>query len=995
MPRTLALLFLALALALGAWFVLLDDSSPRTSDALAGDGRSVALAPTPGASSELARPDSLEGGPSARTAAERTNAATGPRVLPSVAEAQRAPQRATGPFHGRLLDPAGGPVADAAIELRPWADRDRIQQRIGGLGEKAWPIGKSGKDGRFTIPYDARIGKAIGVIAKARGFQDAPFQAVLEDANDPKLGDLIVARAAILQGFVHDERRAPIAGATLRLGSTGEDMQAAALRAFGMGGFLTLAETDAQGRFELAHLQPGDVTLIVEHPEHHAARWSGTTPTAGGVVSDLDIELVRAGSIRGVVNGFPDGRRGVYVAARRIDEGKGGESVSGREAVLQNLMAPTGSETAEVVDGGRFELHGLALTGRYELTVSERQDFVQVVPLSETVNAESGASGVVLDFDSGAKVRMRLVDSQSKDPIRVAEITGNWGRERARIHYSKDAFTRPSSFEGGVIELFELRPPKDPSTLTLKVTAPGYIETRLDPFDVNQRSFVELSDVELVAAPKLKFKVVDATTGKPVVRAQVSVKEPNDVEDFGQLWQRGMDAKGRSVKDRTGKDGRVELDSIDAPLATLTVYADGYPTYRDFAFVPRLTEREHRIAMLRGGDLEVYVVDPTGQPVERARVLLRNAGSEDKPREDDTNGAGLARWKDEPPGRYQVRTFRRGDDPASKAGATVVWTDVEVVSGRGSELVLAVRAASTLKGRVTLSGAPLPGAQLSLLPRGSDVTTREAARMGRGGRGGPGGGGGQRGARGSDSTDTEGRFAMVEVLPAAYDLIVNHTSLATAAVWPVDVGEGESEVEVSLVVATLEGVITGSDGKALVGAKVSAGPVTTAGAGQSNPARAFQSLMRDGSRDIATDEQGRFRLLGLTTTEQIEVTARAEGFVTGRSAPMQLGAGEVRTNVDVRLRSAGKVRVQFVSATPNPAGAVISGRYLGQGQVDEVVEISRGARTTIDGLTPGAWEFSARNFRGPGGGGNANNAIDVPKRVEVVAGEEAQLEFQR
>jgi hypothetical protein len=1001
MPRLLLLLLLAVALVAGGTFVLGPDRRQDGDGALALGSAATPLGPVDHADPTLSEVPGDGMGARTRTAAAAEGEATGPRRAPKAETMGPAvPRLATGPFRGRLLDAGGGPIAGAALELRPWSERDEIQLRIGVFGPKPWPLGVSGKDGRFTVPHDARIGKSIAVIAKARGFQAAPFQAVLADAADPDLGDLYLERAVIVQGFVHDERRVPIAGARLRFGARDEDPRARMFAAFGMSGMLSLGETDEHGRFELPHVKPGELTLVAEHPEHHPARWTGTTPDAGGLLSDVDFELVRAGSIGGVVRDFPKGRRGVQVAARKLpdelgaarDAAAGDERESGMDALMSAALSPAGSETADVLDDGSFVLHGLARVGRYELTVVERQDFVRTVALSRVVTAESGARGVVMDYDAGATVRLRLLDRETQRPIEVAELSGTWGAERARIFFAADAVTRPKSFPGGVLQLFEVRPPKDPGTLSLEVVAPGYVEQRLPSFEVGARAVVDLGDVQLVPAAKLRFLVVDATTGKGISRAQVSVRQPNDVDDPRQLMQRGMDAAGRTVKDRTDKEGRIALDAIEAAVAVLTIRADDYPTYKDAQFSPRATEKELRIALVKGGDIEVYVVDPSGQPVERARVQMRVAGAEGDGKAEDTNGEGLARWRTVVPGRYEVRAYRRGADPASTAGQKVVWTTVDVQSARASEVVLEVGGAASILGTVTLAGTPLAGAQLSLANRGADAAAREAARMQRRFGGGPGGGA----ARASDSTDGEGRFELVDVVPGSYDLVISHTSLAMDTFEPLTIEVGENRVEIAVVVATLEGRVVDDAGAPIDGARVAASaasPSTPAAAtGNRRDQRAFRSLMRDDSRDVRTDVEGRYRIVGVSTAEPLEVTARADGHVTTTTSSMLMAASETRTNVDLRLPRAGSVEVVLVSETPNPTGAIVRARFVGEGTRDDVVEIARGSTSIVDGLAPGMWEITASSFGGAGGRGTP---IGEAQRVEVRAGERARVEIQR
>jgi hypothetical protein len=150
--------------------------------------------------------------------------------------------------------------------------------------------------------------------------------------------------------------------------------------------------------------------------------------------------------------------------------------------------------------------------------------------------------------------------------------------------------------------------------------------------------------------------------------------------------------------------------------------------------------------------------------------------------------------------------------------------------------------------------------------------------------------------------------------------------------------------------------------------------------------------MRDDSRDVRTDSEGRYRIIGVSSAEPLEVTARADGHVTTTTPSILMAASETRAGVDLRLPRAGSVEVVLVSDTPNPAGAILRASFVGEGKFEDVLEIARSSISIVDGLAPGAWEITASSFGGPGGRGTP---IGDPKRVDVKAGERARLEIAR
>jgi hypothetical protein len=143
---------------------------------------------------------------------------------------------AAGRIRGRVVDSAGAPVDGA------WVGEEREALLVQMLGRQT---GATDADGRFEIEADST---RVRLVAVKEGFAPSAVQE-LEVQPGASLEDVLFTLAAPcrIRGRVLDERGLPVAGA--RVGS------ADLARVHG------LAETDAQGVFEMKDLPPGTVEL--------------------------------------------------------------------------------------------------------------------------------------------------------------------------------------------------------------------------------------------------------------------------------------------------------------------------------------------------------------------------------------------------------------------------------------------------------------------------------------------------------------------------------------------------------------------------------------------------------------------------------------------------------------------------------------------------------------------------------------------------------------
>ena len=168
------------------------------------------------------------------------------------------------PIQGRIVDPAGQPLAKARVRVR----------RIFFGTDVAFPWGPetaSGEDGRFTVKH-VRRGDEVVVRVDRADLGGTETEPLAVSQSDPiTLADLVL-RVADQQvtGIVTDQDGEPVAGATVEY--LGEPRR--------------VTQTDTAGRFVLDRLPEGRLTLLAK-----AKDGSRTTPSVRAGSKDLKLFL--------------------------------------------------------------------------------------------------------------------------------------------------------------------------------------------------------------------------------------------------------------------------------------------------------------------------------------------------------------------------------------------------------------------------------------------------------------------------------------------------------------------------------------------------------------------------------------------------------------------------------------------------------------------------------------------------------------------------------
>ncbi|MEM8710962.1 MAG: carboxypeptidase-like regulatory domain-containing protein [Planctomycetota bacterium] len=949
--------------------------------------------------------------------------------------AERAPRReaATGPYTGRLVDPLGRPMQDVEITLQSW--EEALQGSSGGMAftmgrKRKPPTGTTNKEGRFSIPAKSSLGRSLGAKVVIPGYSKDPIKCVLDPDEGRELGDVAIEPAVQISGWVRDDRERGVPGARVRRVARIGDGAAEVMKQIGFGGLVESVTTDADGYFEMLHEDEGAITLAIESDEILEKRWDGPTRRAGEVLQDIVISVERAGTIEGVVVGYPRGRKRGMVAAVALDPDDEDEFSTGLSEMMAAQLAPAGDHTAPIESDGSFKLTGLVPGSRYEISAISKSFIINTVKLSESIEARSGDKTANLNFQPGATVTFQAVDEKTGRPIEELTVSGRYASDPAYVQLSENAGDPPDRFPGGKVTLYELRPDTAPKTLSLKIDAPGYFRRSDVTVDVPESGTVNLGKVALKKAPELRFRVVDAANGKPIKRARITLEPANAPSlDFGGRRARrndrreSMGAAGEPAAEtdeekeeremaeamifgeyrerargRTDRKGLCTLAMLEGASISLEVKARGYATFLQAPFIPPTSATENdeeiEIRLYGGGSLHVYVADTTGAPAIDARVeCVRDLGEREIKKGEKTDENGIALLEHLAVGTWKIRAFRPDNSIFAEGGRgsalhPAEWEEVEVVRGTESTIELTVPALGDLTGAVYLGTSPAPDARVSLAP--ADEVDRaemmleiqdQFAGINQDSRTG--------------ITDFEGRFTLTDLVPGDYVLLTRHPDVAMVTRTDVTIEIGDNDAEVSISTTSVEGRVIDDAGRPVAGARVSVNRHSDAeGAAERRLARQF--LSSNSEPNAITDVDGHYRVLGITADTDLEVAVSADGYADAHEGPVRVTDGEVRSLPAIEVERAGAITITArdgslgSGATPGVAfvRAVAKGGRALRDEAADKVGLMRGGRAHLDGLLAGEWEIT---LQAPSSDGELTTL--GPETVEIKSGETAELEM--
>ncbi|MFO1029501.1 MAG: carboxypeptidase regulatory-like domain-containing protein [Planctomycetota bacterium] len=771
--------------------------------------------------------------------------------------------------------------------------------------------------------------------------------------------------------------------------------------------------TDAEGRFELAHLEPGPLSVRARHEDHPTTRRDGLDLVAGAELPDLTLVLGPGARIEGRVTGLPEDARGIRVmAAPRRDPAPAAAGAASAFPgfhpddfgdLAQDFGLGAEREVALGADGS-FVLRGLRPGTIYRVYGTHRQrGFAANALCTERREVTAPSSGVELVYDAGVRVVFQVVAADTGAPLERLDID-----DRLRGGSGMDAMLamaprpqRARDYPEGRVVLASLRP-RAGQKLTLAVEALGYRRLERRDLELPAAGTMDLGRIELKPGPVVRVTVQAA--GRPVAGASVRLETKTEaggspLERLAQRAQRDLGGRGL----RTDEQG---LCATNAP-------PDGVP------FTVVVQHREHApftspelradgdraidlpVELGAGGRIEATVVDPDGQPVANGRVERRGPDGGRDVRNADAQGRVLFERLEA--GEHRLRLAARGGGgrggpdlealAAEFAGGAGLggaegagWQTAVVVLGETVAVRLQQERTASLRGLVRSGGQPLAGARVTFAEGAEDEAGGDVARL-------MAEFGGRRGR--SARSGEDGGFELRELPIGQHRLRLSADGRAMPTTVPVTIGYGVNVVEVTLDDTTLRGTVLAPDGTPVGGASIQVAVVRAAAPASDSLGAAVEQAVpgglaqlaggRDG-RSVRSADDGTFELRGVQPGVPLRVRATARGFAAAVGEPVTLSAGEQRGGLELRLQASGKVKVTVADGGPFHA---VTARLLdasGQPRDDlpPAMQMLRRGEATLDGLRPGSWQVQW--IAGPEG-------VRETRVVEVVAGATAELVF--
>jgi RNA polymerase sigma-70 factor (ECF subfamily) len=578
-------------------------------------------------------------------------------------------------LEGRVVDETRTPLARVSIEARELP-----------------ACAPSDDDGRFRIQVPVKGAPTlVRFTLRTAGFATR-FESVQPPVGEVvQLGELALARAAVVRGRIVDDQGVPlrdarvfVAPAALGLGSPER------FRLHGMPRDLAVVETktSADGRFEIADAAPGVVNVIAEL-------------ASVGVAASEALELVRGGS-----SVLPD---------LVLSSCSGCDHISGR------VLDPAGAPCAGAIV--RFAPRGVRRSAEFA-TLTAADDGTFSIPVTEqgsyrlrardVAKRWSEVEGDALPGQANVELRLRRADRLL---VRVRDAEGE-PVSNVTIGTSIDRSEAPAQFRSWSAEAFgesndtHIRRPEAPFHLVAESDA--FARAELGPFDPAQLG--DTLDVVLEPLPVIRGRVV--TAGEGVVGAHVELHaHERDTVYMCDGYSARFDSS-TAAKVTTGAAGVFALPLRTAGRFVALAEDSGFALAElEFEIADVAHPGELELVLVRGGTLAGRVraedgVDPAGTIV----ALNRYDG---RPRTVRADRDGRFTIGGLTPGDWNVTSARRELEPqprmrasrTTEYGETPFASNCRIEDGAVTEFVLDLRSEARARwlAHVTLDGAPALG----------------------------------------------------------------------------------------------------------------------------------------------------------------------------------------------------------------------------------------------------------------------------------------------
>jgi hypothetical protein len=446
--------------------------------------------------------------------------------------------------------------------------------------------------------------------------------------------DLVLREGSKLRGYVTNVEGDALANAELHLDS-----------AYSMGVELQSPDrlsvtTDANGFYEFKNIAAGPRVLTCwsdgyARETHHQKMFTGEA-------SDVQEQNFRLNI-------------GNFLAGRVF--GPQGEGVAKAKVIAMNYGASTQSRGEGLTDDdGNFQVDGLGL-GSYILMVQA----VGYRPQSHT-RVQVGDLNVQIPMLKQAELTGRVLEAGTDKPVTkfkarllmVAVGIPNQGNQLQFEATHNSAEANPSA--DGSFTLLGV----NPGTYAVKVIANGYATRTTDTFQVVEGLATPPLTIYVTKGGSIKGRIVDASTGRGVVGAQVASFD-GDVPagQFDPFFENLGATRATERKARSGDDGQFELKMLTAGRYRLKIeHPDFTGEWVENVVVTEGQAAEAGSVSLKpGGTMSGKVIEASGKPCTRGwvRMFQIETGEMYQAR---TDGEGRYSIPHVRPGSYRVSATR-------------------------------------------------------------------------------------------------------------------------------------------------------------------------------------------------------------------------------------------------------------------------------------------------------------------------------------------------
>jgi uncharacterized GH25 family protein len=482
---------------------------------------------------------------------------------------------------GSVVNSAGKTVERARIMARRKGANTQVPITVGSAVTEA--------DGSFRID-SVEAGAETWLTVMSSEYLEAESNLFsIAPGEQLDIGQLLVTLGGSIAGVVVDPEGRGVAGASVAIrGESDTEFNP-----------VKTATTDNRGQFRVAGLDAGQTALQAKSTQFLDAVVEGVVVQEGQETREVRIQLRRGNRIAGLIVDHQD--RPVRNA--RI---KATEIVSGIK------------EHQEFTDNdGKFAFNGLLSDGTVTLAVEHNE----YSPYASNDPIKIGSEDVLIRLQPLGGVRGLVVDAAGNpvpsfivQPIIQASEGAGGGAKPA-------SQSRTFQSEDGAFEYKGLAA----GTYKVAVSAPSFSAVTVPEVVVSSGEISDVGRIALQEGGIIDGYVVEASSGRPIAGAQVSVIGGS--AKF--LPTAKAPEKGQTVGNAFTDDrGFFEFRQLRDGDVTVRVRHDGYAGQQQKNVNTRdaATCRNLRVALEVGGTVSGVVLDAKGSPMKNMKVYLTGSG---------------------------------------------------------------------------------------------------------------------------------------------------------------------------------------------------------------------------------------------------------------------------------------------------------------------------------------------------------------------------------